>query len=115
MGYPAQNPTPPRDLQVLLYVVQQGKKDAFFQYYQQTIIPYLKGEGVEDAVVWTFEYNNRTLFAIATSPTIPPWFGVDQLIRLEDYVEKLPESMFVNRPDMHIHADLSATVLGQKV
>lgn len=100
---PTGNPTPPRDLQSLLYVVKQGKKEDFIDYYRETIIPYLVDEGVKDAVVWTFEYNNRTLFAIATSPTIPPWFGVPQLKRLVEFVEELSESKFVNRPDLHIH------------
>jgi hypothetical protein len=98
-----ENPTPPRDLQELIYIVKAGREKDFFEYYKETIIPYLTENGVEDAVVWTFELDNRTLFVIATSPTIPPWFGAPGLERLEEFVEKTSTSEFENRRDMHIH------------
>ena len=98
-----ENPTPPRDLRVLLYLVKPGKMEDFIRYYKETIIPYLKKNRVEDAVVWTFEYNDRTLFAIATSPTIPPWFGAPELVRLVEFVEKTSTSEFEKRHDLHIH------------
>jgi hypothetical protein len=103
------NPAPPRNLQVLLYVVKPGKKMDFIKYYRNTIAQYLVNEKVEEAVVWTFELDNRTLFAIATSPTIPPWFGVKELPQLTEFVEEFPKlnpelrSIFVNRSDLHIH------------
>ena len=98
-----ENPTPPRDLRALLYIIIPGKEEKFFNYYKETIVPYLKKHGVEDAVVWTFKLDNRTLFAIATSPTIPPWFGAHELVRLVEFVEKTSTSEFENRHDLHIH------------
>jgi|RhiMetdeSRZDD1v2_1073273.scaffolds.fasta_scaffold479403_3 hypothetical protein len=100
-----ENTTPPRDLQELIYLVKAGREEAFFEYYKKTIVPYLKEKLVEDAVVWTFELDNRTFVVIATSPTIPPWFGAEGLEELEEFVE--PEEILkpelVNRRDLHIH------------
>src|SRR5262249_40967131 len=101
-----ENPTPPRDLRELIYIVKAGKEEDFFEYYKKTIIPYLTENGVEDAVVWTFELDNRTLVVIATSPTIPPWFGALGLERLEEFVEKPSSTLKLeleNRRDLHIH------------
>ena len=98
-----ENPTASRDLQELIYLVKAGREEAFFQYYKKTIVPYLTEKLVEDAVVWTFKFDNRTFVVIATSPTIPPWFGA--LERLIEFVEP-PETLnpeFENRRDLHIH------------
>jgi len=100
-----ENPTPPRDLRELIYLVKAGREEAFFEYYKKTIVPYLTEKLVEDAVVWTFKFDNRTFVVIATSPTIPPWFGAEGLEELEEFVEpeEILEPKLVNRRDLHIH------------
>jgi hypothetical protein len=114
MGAPTskiENPTASRDLRLLYYLVNKKNEAAFIQYYKTTITAYLIDHGVKDTVVWSVDQGENTLYAFATSPTVPPWYesGVlDDLRRLTvtNSSVKLTNiwiEEFTQRRDLQIH------------
>jgi hypothetical protein len=107
MGYSTRgmgNPTPPRDLELLVYAVANEKVEGFISYYQDTIKAYLLNEGVKDVVVYTIDHGSYVEFIFATSPGVPPWWGAEELKGLSDYVEREYGFTAVNRRELQIHA-----------
>ena len=107
MGYNTpriENPTPPRDLELLVYAIAKEKVEGFTAYYKDEIKKYLIAKGVKDVVVWTIDHGSYVEFIFATSPAIPPWWGAKELEDLGDYVEKEYGFSAVNRRELQIHA-----------
>jgi len=103
MGYPKANPTPPRDLELLVYFIKEENEKGFIEYYNETISMYLEEKLVKDVVVWRYKLGDQILFVFATSPTVPPWFDVAELERLKEFADPRFSSEFKRLRDLDIH------------
>jgi hypothetical protein len=94
------NPLPLQSLTLLVYKIKPGKEQGFIQYYDDTIVPYLKRLDVVDVVAWNFKYGDFTLYIFATAPNIPPWLYVEELTQLTEFVdvERQTEEAYLLRP-----------------
>jgi len=91
----------PSDLRLYVFQSNPARRDAYFQYYKERIIPWLKAKGVTDAKVWTVERNDIFIFAIACSPVDPPWddSGIPELVQ---YLDVMSDLRFTCRTDLGI-------------
>jgi len=101
--YGTENPTPPRDLGLLVYFVKEANENSFIKFYNEKIKNYLESKLVKDVVAWSYKYNGQIMFVFATSPTIPPWFRVPELAGLEDLADPNLPSEFERRRDLDLH------------
>jgi len=104
MEYAKKNPTPSRDLELLVYAVDAAKVDDFIEYYETTITEYLLKKGVKDVVVYEIDHGSYVEFLFATSPVVPPWWGAEELKDLSKYVNKEYGYKAELRRDLQIHA-----------
>lgn len=93
--------TDPVALRLYAFQSNPERRDAYFQYYQDKIIPWLKRKGVTDAKVWTVERGDIFLFAIACSPEDPPWDD-PEIPELGGFLDVMDELRFTARPSLGI-------------
>jgi hypothetical protein len=79
------------------------RREEYFEFYKEKILPWLEEEGVKDAKVWTVERDNIFIFAIAASPVDPPW---DEFPGLKGFLDVIAELRFTPRPELGISPNI---------